>query len=173
MNITKKLQMILLVGFGMMAVACGGKIPSAYQGNFQDNTANVKLTLGGSDATATFADGRVLQTKADDLSFDALSQGKAGVYVRANSADGSKIDVVWSNPDLASKQSNASSNYVWFDRAELIMATLDAKSDQPVQSIKLVHCLDGKVEFFSDNQQIEWGCPASAQSIEAVRVSGK
>ena len=167
MKINQSLQMMALTALGLMAVACG-KIPDAYQGNFKDVTNNVSVTLGSNDGSVTLADGRKIEAKADDGSFDNLSKAAAGIYIRDNSENKNLKEVIWLNPNAATKQTD--SNMVWFD-SEVFFAIIDTTVKDKVQALEFSHFLKGEVEFDSGSKDLEVGCPVGAESIKATRIN--
>ncbi len=158
---------LALIAVVFTTVACGSKIPSAYQGNFADSKAGVKLALTDSKATMTFSDGRVLTGDAADLKYADLLAGKAGVFVRANAADASEQDVFWVNPNVATKQ--AQEGMVWYT-SEVIYTLMNVQAKDKVPNIQFFHCLDGQILLDSTNQSFQLGCPAGPDNYNAVRV---
>ena len=147
---------------------CGDKIPSSYQGTFQDANAHVSVQLRGGDGDLSLADGRVLKASAQDGNFATLSSGKPGIYMRPNSANSNYVDVIWLNPNVTSKQSNA--DIVWF-QTEILYMELNTKQGGKIEALEFTHCLDGAVEFDTTSKALQFGCPVGAQQINAVRVN--
>ncbi|MGZ3698239.1 MAG: hypothetical protein ACXWPM_02355 [Bdellovibrionota bacterium] len=162
-----KVSKILFVAAMLIGSMSCGKIPSAYRGNFVDKASGVSLNLTSKDGTLTFADGRKLQAKADDLNFEALSLGKVGIFVRENSQDKDLTDVYWLNPNIASKQNQY--GFVWY-QSEVIYTIMDSKQKGKISSIQFVQCAEGEVMVDLNSKAIQLGCPAGSPSFDAVRT---
>ena len=76
---------VLLFSLCALAFASGcGVIPRAYQGVYVDETHGARLELKGGEGILQTASGKSIQSKAENLSFEKLQQGTAGIYVILN-----------------------------------------------------------------------------------------
>ncbi|HAR42785.1 MAG TPA: hypothetical protein DCS07_09195 [Bdellovibrionales bacterium] len=163
---TKLMKLVLVVALAFGATACS-KIPAAYRGTFEDRSLGAKLTLKSTAAQLAFADGRVIQAKAEDLNLAAITEGKAGIFVRENSADLDLLEVFWINPNLASKQ--GFEGFVWFE-SELLYTLMNTKTTDSVPSLQLLHCTNGTVMIDVATQALQMGCPAGSAELKMVRL---
>ena len=162
-----KLSNWFLLGAVVLSTAACGKIPSAYQGDFADSAQGAKLTLGGDSGKLTTSDGRELEAKADDLTFDKLQEGSTGIYLSKNSANDQLTDVYWIAPNMATKQTGG--GLVWFT-SEVIYTIMDAKRSDKVPNIEFFHCKDGMVILDSNTKRFQLGCPAGPVRYNMVRT---
>lgn len=163
-------KLLLLCAVVLTTVACG-KIPEAYRGTFEDRDQGVKLTLGGGEGTLeSTRDGRKLEAKAEDLTFEGLTEGKPGIYVSTNPSNERMMDVYWVNPNLPTKQ--AVEGFVWY-QSEVIYTIMDAKREEKVPNIQLIHCRDGMVMLDLATKRMQLGCPAGPVNYNAVRTESK
>jgi len=109
----------------------------------------------------------VHESKAEDKSYDAMAEGKAGIFVSTNPSNERMTDVFWVNPNLASKQ--AVEGFVWY-QSEVIYTVMDAKREEKVPSIQLIHCRDGMVMLDIASKRMQLGCPAGPVNYNAIRV---
>lgn len=161
-----KLSKVLLLAAVVLSTVACGKIPEAYRGKFQDTEKGATMELEASAGKLTLANGRVLEAKADDLSFDALAEGKSGIYVSANPADGRMMDVYWVNTNMATKQEVE--GFVWY-QSEVIYTLMDSKAKDKVPSIGFFHCTDGMVMLDRGAKRLQVGCPASPVTYRMIR----
>jgi len=166
MKLSQCLLMVLVV---LSAVACG-KIPDAYQGNFEDTTQGASISLSGNGGVFTTSDGRKLESDATDLSFENLQEGKTGIYVNANSQDNKLLDIFWIAPNIASKQEGG--GMVWF-QSEVIYTLMDSKKENAVPNIEFFHCKDGTVMLDISTQKFQLGCPANPLHYNMLRKKEK
>lgn len=162
-----KLSQWLLIGVVVLSTVACGKIPSAYQGDFVDAAQGAKVSLGGDSGTLSTSDGRALEAKANDLNFDNLQEGKVGIYLSQNSANGNLTDVYWIAPNMATKQEAA--GLVWFS-SEVMYTIMDSKREDKVASIEFFHCKDGMVMLDTSTKRFQLGCPAGPLHYNMVRA---
>lgn len=161
----KLVKMMMAAAVALVVVGCG-KIPSAYQGEFVDAAAGVKLKLGGADGELVFADGRKLEAKADDHKFEIIKEGKQGIFLGQNPRNDKLIDFFWLNPNLATRQEVE--GFVWYT-SEVLYTIVDTKREEQVPSVQFFHCMDGHVMLDLTTQQMQMGCPAGPKQYTFVR----
>ncbi len=143
-----------------LSVSACGKIPSAYQGDFVDSATGTRLELSGGSGTLTFPGGRKLEAGSIDLKWDALLEGKPGIYIsKAKGADERWLDLYWVNADLSSKREEA--GLIWYT-AEVLYTMADTKAKDKVATIPMFHCMQGTVMLDSVQKLWQVGCPAGA-----------
>ena len=91
---------ILLGIFTLVLVGSNG-VPDAYQGVFQDKAKGIKLTLEYSTAQIEFRSGRKVREQPKEIKFDALAQGKPGIFIDAHGNDNGIMDIYWVNPNTS------------------------------------------------------------------------
>lgn len=160
-------KLLLLCAVVLTTVACG-KIPEAYRGKFEDREQGAKLELTGTEGKLETKDGRVLESKAEDMSFEALSEGKQGIFVSTNPSNENMVDVFWVNPNLASKQ--AVEGFVWY-QSEVIYTVMDTKREEKVPNIHLIHCRDGMVMLDMATKRMQLGCPEGPINYNMIRIA--
>lgn len=166
-----KLSQVCLLAVVILSTVACGKVPSAYQGNFEDASTNTKLTLDGNAWTYDSPESGHLEGKAVDMSFDDILAGKSGVYVAPNPQNNQLSDVKWILPNLSSQQEAVLRNgtkVIWFN-AEVIYTLVDASRKEDVSEINLVHCKNGIVQFALDTKNFISGCPAGTPILSLKR----
>ena len=153
---------------GLLSVASGcGVIPHAYQGKYVDDGNGVKLELKTSEGMLQLASGRTLQTKAENLSFDKLQQGIAGIYVILNPASKDILEIHWISPRAETRREEG--GLIWFE-SEVLYSFLDLNSRDTVDSLALVHCENGTVLLDPPTKRWQIGCPAGALTYQLRRA---
>lgn len=134
-----------------------GVIPRAYQGTFIDETNGAKLELKGGEGILQTSSGKVIQAKAEALTFEKLQQGTAGIYVIANPTSKDLIEIHWIGPRPETKKE--AGGLTWFE-SEVLYTFLDIKSRDKADAIELAHCENGTVLLDPLTKRWQIGCPA-------------
>jgi hypothetical protein len=157
--------------FFLFAVSACGKIPSSHQGDFVDAATGTKLKLGSGSGVLAFADGRVLESKAQDLKFEALLRAQTGIYIEVPSSDSNsernEADLFWIAPDLESRHEEA--GLIWFD-SEVLYSRISLKQKEKVKSIELFHCMKGSVILDTISKRFQIGCPVDPTQYRFKRI---
>ncbi|MCM2323561.1 MAG: hypothetical protein NDJ90_09910 [Oligoflexia bacterium] len=161
-----KIQKALLILILAIAASACGKVPKGYNGDFVDATTGAKLTLKGSEGSLATSDGRVIEAKAQTLDFEALIEGKPGIYLRPLADDDSRMEVFWIFPQLETRKQEY--DFVWV-QAELLYSRFNAKQEEKVQQFKMIHCRDGMILLDLPTKTWNGGCPAGTIEYDFVR----
>jgi hypothetical protein len=164
---TVKLTHLLFSTLLLAALSSCGKIPQGYRGSYVDQPSGTKLVLTATDGTYSETGGRQIQAKADSLQFDALAQGKAGLYTRALAGNDKMLELFWFVPDAASRQEN--SGFVWFT-SEILYTRMATDAKDPVASIQVEHCKNGMVLLDTPSKTWNGGCGADTAPMNFTRV---
>jgi len=165
-SISKMLLAATFLTLLLGAVGCG-TIPSAYRGNFEDTTNNVKLTLEASGGTFTTADGRKIVSDTLSLTSDNLIEGLPGIYTTLNPVYQNRLEIYWVNPDLNTRTQEG--GLMWFN-AEVFYTLLDINQEDNVDEMEFFHCDQGKVMIDVPTKRWQIGCPADPDYYRLVRV---
>jgi hypothetical protein len=158
-------SLLVIIAVSFLSVACG-KVPSSYIGGFADPEKGATLKIEQNDWTFS-GGGRSLVSKSQDLKFEEIVQGKAGVYIQKNSLNDKILEVYWMNPNLASRFDGAGK--VFFT-GELIYTQLSSEAKDKVNEINLFHCATGgQLELDTATQRILMGCPAGPTTYRMLR----
>ena len=144
--------------------ACG-VIPSEYRGKYQDSNG-ARLELKSRKGVFQDASGRKIVAKADDLKFENLLKGEAGIYVSPNTVSGDKLELYWVNPAIETRQE--AEGLVWFN-SEIIYTLFDMNQKEKVSEIEFYHCGDGTVLLDTAQKLWQIGCPANPDFYRLVR----
>lgn len=164
---TKNTSLVVAGAVMLLALSACSKIPSAYRGNFKDNSSGAKLELNSGSGKMTFADGRVLDSDASELTYQDLITGKGGIFVRENPFNHAMVEGFWVNPNLATKQT--AQGLTWF-QSEVIYLLLNSELKDKVPGISFLHCTNGTVILDDLTKTFEAGCPASHDTFDMVRI---
>ena len=154
----------------LVALSACGKIPSSHQGDFVDAPTGTKLKLGSGSGTLTFPDGRLLESKAQDLKFEALLKAQTGIYVEVPSEanpDRKEADLFWLSPNAESRREEA--GLIWFD-SEVLYSRIAMKEKEKVEAIDMFHCTNGSVLLDTVSKRFQIGCPVDPDEYHLKRV---
>jgi hypothetical protein len=146
--------------------ACGG-IPSAYQGNFRDESLGVDLQLGSSEGTLTDSQNPPIKTEAMALAFDALAKGKPGIYLRKNPAREDLIDIYWIQPRFQEKQEGG--GLVWYP-SDVYYTLVSTTQKEKVNELKMLRSDQGLVTLEPSTKAWQVGWPAHPTEYHFHRV---
>lgn len=156
--------LILAVAAGLSA--CGKNIPSSYQGYFEDKAQGAKLSLDVAKGEVILKDGRKITATINDLKFDDLAGGKAGIYLRSVDNDPERSEVFWIMPNKSTRQEQ--SGYVWME-AELLYTRLNFKNSKNVKTITMTHCTNGQLNLDLVSKIWMEGCGTDEVEYRFVR----
>lgn len=149
-----------------LALSACGKIPSAYQGKYLDAATGTKLSLEGNAGLLNLNSGRQVKGDATALEFQALVEGKPGIYLRSMSEDKNSIEVFFLFPRKETRKEEA--GFVWL-QAELLYSRMNANQKDKVQQLKMIHCEDGLLMLDMPSKTWNGGCPTGATQYDFVR----
>lgn len=160
------IQVLLATALTLSGVACN-EIPKAYRGSFQDRATGTQLQLKASKGLITFTDGRSMQVKATALTFQGLSEGKTGIFVRPNPTHSQMTEMFWVNPRISTRQENQ--GFVWFE-SEVLYTLMDNRSKEQISSFDIISCTNGTVMLDTTTQELEVGCPSGPMTFSMERT---
>lgn len=163
---TQIMKVLLTLSIAMTAVGCG-VIPSEYRGTFRDSASGTTLVLKAKGGVFTDAQGKSTKAKAQDLKFENLAKGQAGIYVSANSSDKNALEVFWIAPNMETRQEAV--GVVWF-QSEVIYSLLNMEQKGKASAIDIMRCEKGTVMLDMPNRRFEIGCGANPESFRLSRV---
>jgi hypothetical protein len=163
----KTINLVAAIVVTVITAACG-KIPAAYTGKYVDRSSGTQLELKDAEGTLTDASGAQLKSKAIALSFDALSKGQQGIYLKADSLNKSELEVFWISPDLSTVENTAGFSVM---SAEILYTKMDTKAKGKAQTLELMHCKDGKIMLDQPTKQWNGGCPAGSPNLVMERTA--
>lgn len=162
-----KIKLLALSLFVAASLSACGKIPEGYRGDFADQVTGAKLTIGGSEGELVLNNGRSLKATADTLQFDALLEGKPGIYLRSTSDNAEEMEVFWLFPRKESRKQEA--DFVWVE-AEVMYSRMNAKDKDKVQQFRMLHCENGMLLLDLPTKSWNGGCPDGSTLYDFVRT---
>lgn len=155
MKIINNLKLVLIA---TILAACNG-LPSAYQGNYKDKANGVNLTLNSGSAEISFKNGRKIKSDAEEMSFEALYEGKTGIFSTSRGRDKGLVHIYYVRPIRGT--AHTESNFMWYN-AEIIYTQADPNRERAVSSIQVIHCTEGNVMLDLPSKRVMLGCGAGA-----------
>ena len=163
----KSIKLSLLGALVALALSACGKIPDNYQCSFTDNATGTKLTLGGSEGALRLNTGRELKASADNLQFEALLEGKPGIYIRPAAINPDIIEIFWFQQRKTTRKTEA--EFTW-EESEVLYSRMDSKLKEKVNNFKMIHCENGMLMLDLSTKTWNGGCPAGKREYDFVRT---
>jgi hypothetical protein len=141
-------------------------LPEAYQGQFWNKPAGIRITLRSTDGDIEFRGKKLQNFSAKELKYDTAVLGLPGIYVRQRPGD-SMVDIYYMNPNRNAKVSEQGFISV---PTEIVYAQMNPRQKIQAKEITVVRCTNGMLLLDKVNNTFELGCPAGAETISLPRV---
>ncbi len=142
------------------------RVPSQYQGKYEEKKGRYALTLTGSKAVFSGMN-LALESKVKPATFQELTEPKTALYIASNGKKENTMQAYWLIPDLTTYQQ--AGEYAWYI-AQVFMGEFNTSLVGKAPEWKVTYCLEGVLVLHSVSKTWQIGCSAQMKKLVFERT---